>query len=82
LRYFYRTVVQKQHKISSWGLGSWDPAAKEHMMAYNMQLKDFTTMSTRKQSSSRAWGSRSSWSYGNYESESGLHFGNQINRAD
>ena len=21
---------QKQHRISSWGLGSWDPAAKEH----------------------------------------------------
>ena len=26
------------------GLGSWHPAAKEHMMAYDMQLKDFTTM--------------------------------------
>ena len=38
------TVVQKQHKISSWGLGSWDPGAKEHMMAYDMQLKDFTMM--------------------------------------
>ena len=38
------TVVQKQHKISSWGLGSWDPAAKEHMMAYDKQLKDFTTI--------------------------------------
>jgi hypothetical protein len=22
----------------------WDPAAKAHMMAYDMQLKDFTTM--------------------------------------
>ena len=33
------TVVQKQHKISSWGLGSWDPAAKEHMMAYDKQLR-------------------------------------------
>jgi hypothetical protein len=29
---------------TSWGLGSWDPAAKEHMMAYDKQLKDFTTM--------------------------------------
>ena len=39
------TVAQnKNSKISSWGLGSWDPAAKEHMMAYDMQLKDFTTM--------------------------------------
>jgi hypothetical protein len=26
------------------GLGSWDPAAKEHMMAYDKQIKDFTTM--------------------------------------
>ena len=26
------------------GLGSWHPAAKEHMMAYDMQLKDFTAM--------------------------------------
>jgi hypothetical protein len=25
-------------------LGLWDPAAKAHMMAYDMQLKDFTTM--------------------------------------
>jgi hypothetical protein len=33
--------LQKQHKISSWGLGSWDPAAKAHMMPYDMQLKDF-----------------------------------------
>ena len=41
------TVVQKQHKISSWGLGSWDPATKEHMMAYDTQLKDFTTMYRR-----------------------------------
>ena len=38
------TVAQnKNSKISSWGLGSWDPAAKEHMMAYDKQL-DFTTM--------------------------------------
>jgi hypothetical protein len=29
--------LQKQHKISSLGLGSWDPAAKEHMMAYDKQ---------------------------------------------
>ncbi|MGB8025494.1 MAG: hypothetical protein WCF03_14860 [Nitrososphaeraceae archaeon] len=29
--------MQKQHKISSWGLGSWDPAAKEHMMACDKQ---------------------------------------------
>ena len=36
--------LQKQHKISSWGLGSWDPAGKAHMMAYDKQLKDFTTM--------------------------------------
>jgi hypothetical protein len=28
---------QKQHRISSWGLGSWDPAAKEHMMTYDKQ---------------------------------------------
>jgi hypothetical protein len=34
--------VAKQHKISSWGLGSRDPAAKAHMMACDMQLKDFT----------------------------------------
>ena len=38
------TVVQKQHKMSSWGLGSWDPAAKAQIMAYDKQLKDFTTM--------------------------------------
>jgi hypothetical protein len=29
--------LQKQHKISSWGLGSWDPAAKAHMIAYDKQ---------------------------------------------
>jgi hypothetical protein len=29
--------LQKQHKISSWGFGSWDPAAKAHMMAYDKQ---------------------------------------------
>ena len=34
----------KTAKISSWGLGSWDPATKEHMMAYDKQIKDFTTM--------------------------------------
>ena len=28
----------KNNKISSWGLGSWDPATKEHMMAYDKQL--------------------------------------------
>jgi hypothetical protein len=32
------TVAQnKNSKISSWGLGSWDPATKEHMMAYDKQ---------------------------------------------
>ena len=32
------TVAQnKNSKKSSWGLGSWDPAAKEHMMAYDKQ---------------------------------------------
>ena len=36
------TVVQKQHKMSSWGLGSWDPAAKAHMMAYDKQLNTYT----------------------------------------
>jgi hypothetical protein len=36
--------LQKQHKISSLGLDPWDPAAKEHMMAYDKQLKDFTKM--------------------------------------
>ena len=45
---FIRQTTQdtsdKQHKIHSWGLGSWDPAAKEHMMAYDKQVKDFTTM--------------------------------------
>jgi hypothetical protein len=25
-------------------LGSWDPAAKEHMMAYDKQIKDFKAM--------------------------------------
>jgi hypothetical protein len=34
----------KAYHIPSWGLGSWDPAAKAHMTAYDMQLKDFTTM--------------------------------------
>jgi hypothetical protein len=29
--------VAKQHKISSLGSGSWHPAAKEHMMAYDKQ---------------------------------------------
>jgi hypothetical protein len=38
LRYFYMTVAQnKNSKISSWGLWSWDPATKEHMMAYDKQ---------------------------------------------
>jgi len=31
------TVVQKQHNIYSWGLGSWDSATKVHMMAYDKQ---------------------------------------------
>ena len=32
------TVAQnKNSKISSWGLGSWDPATKELMMAYDKQ---------------------------------------------
>jgi hypothetical protein len=32
------TVAQnKNSKISSWGLGSWDPSAKEHMMAFDKQ---------------------------------------------
>jgi hypothetical protein len=35
---------QRHYHIPTWGLGSWDPAAKEHMMAYDKQLKDFTTM--------------------------------------
>ncbi|MGB7639314.1 MAG: hypothetical protein WBL88_17260 [Nitrososphaeraceae archaeon] len=35
--------MQKQHKISSWGLGSWDPAAKEHMMVYDKQLRLYNT---------------------------------------
>ena len=26
------------------GLDSWDPPAKAHMMAYDKQLKDFTTV--------------------------------------
>jgi len=26
------------------GLGSWDPAAKEHIIAYDKQIKDFATM--------------------------------------
>jgi hypothetical protein len=34
----------KNSKISSWGLGSWDPAAKERMMAYDKQIKDFEAM--------------------------------------
>jgi hypothetical protein len=29
--------LQKQHKISSWGLDPWDPVAKAHMMAYDKQ---------------------------------------------
>ena len=35
---------QKQHKISSWGLGKRDVDTKIHMMAYDTQLKNFTTM--------------------------------------
>jgi hypothetical protein len=32
------TVVQNKYsKITSWGLGPRDPAAKEHMMAYDKQ---------------------------------------------
>jgi hypothetical protein len=32
------TVAQnKNSKISSWGLGSWHPAVKEHMMAFDKQ---------------------------------------------
>ena len=35
----------KAYHMPSWGLGSWDPAVKEqHMMTYDKQLKDFTTM--------------------------------------
>ena len=34
----------KAYHIQQQGLGSWDPAAKAHMMAYDMRLKDFTTM--------------------------------------
>jgi hypothetical protein len=36
--------LHKQHNISCWGLGSWDPAAKAYMMAYDKQPKDFATM--------------------------------------
>ena len=42
------TVLSSERYFSSEnysrGLGSWDPAAKVHMMAYDKQLKDFTTM--------------------------------------
>ena len=34
--------LQKQHKISSQKVGSWDPAAKAHMMAYDKQLNTYT----------------------------------------
>ena len=51
------TVVQnKNSKISSWGLGSWDPATKEHMMAYDKQTikRLYNDVQTRKQSFMRA----------------------------
>jgi hypothetical protein len=35
----FEVVLLLKHTHSSW-----DPAAKAHMMAYDMQLKDFTTM--------------------------------------
>jgi hypothetical protein len=34
----------KAYHIPTLGFGSWDPAAKAHMMAYDKQLKDFRTM--------------------------------------
>jgi hypothetical protein len=37
-------LSDKQHKIHLWGLGSWDADTKTHLMAYDKQLKDFTTM--------------------------------------
>jgi len=36
--------IRQKHKIHSWGLGSWDADTKTLMMAYDKQLKDFTTM--------------------------------------
>ena len=51
------TVAQnKNSKISSWGLGSWDPAAKARMMAYDKQTikRLLQRCTTRKQSFMRA----------------------------
>ena len=36
--------IRQKHKIHSWGLGSWDADTKTLMMAYDKQLKEFTTM--------------------------------------
>jgi hypothetical protein len=41
---FSLILSDKQHKIHLWGLGSWDADTKTHLMAYDKQLKDFTTM--------------------------------------
>ena len=35
---------QKQHKISSLGLGSWDPAAKEHRRLYNVIRRETNSL--------------------------------------
>jgi hypothetical protein len=40
--------LQKQHKLPSWGLGSWDPAAKVHMMTHEKQ-ETLQRCKTRKQ---------------------------------
>jgi hypothetical protein len=49
------TLVQKQHKMPSWGLDPWDPAAKAHMMAYDKQTikRLLQRCTTRRQSSRR-----------------------------
>jgi hypothetical protein len=36
--------IRQKHKIHSWELGSWDADTKTHVMDYDNQLKDFTTM--------------------------------------
>jgi hypothetical protein len=36
--------IRQTTQIHLWGLGSWDVDTKTHMMAYDQQLKNFTTM--------------------------------------
>ena len=65
--------LQKQHKISSQEVGSWDPAAKVHMMTHEKQLRDFKTMYDEEQFFSLGRGDEDLDPHEN-SYESSLHF--------